>query len=118
MGEKGFSEKQHINDVQFYPRIGDNLVARSRGSYSLIKVMEVLVGKFREHPVKVPESCFKLNLRVANSFPTLRGNNSTTTNYITGTANFNSNKDKFQTLSSQGLFESIVMNLYPNQFRY
>ena len=34
-----------------------------------------------------------------------------TTNYLTGTANFNSNKDKFQTLSSQGLFESIVINI-------
>ena len=40
-----------------------------------------------------------------------RGTNSTTTNYITGTANFNSNKDNFRTLSSQGLFESIVINL-------
>ena len=34
-----------------------------------------------------------------------------TTNYITGTANFNSNKDNFQTLSSQGHFESIVINI-------
>ena len=41
----------------------------------------------------------------------LNGTNSTTTNYITGTANFNSNKDNFRTLSSQGLFESIVINL-------
>ena len=49
--------------------------------------------------------------RVPNSFPPLRGTNSTTTNYITGTANFNSNKDNFRTLSSQGLFESIVINL-------
>ena len=40
-----------------------------------------------------------------------RGTNSTTTNYITGTANFNSNKDYFRTLSSQGLFESIIINL-------
>ena len=31
--------------------------------------------------------------------------------YITGTANFNSDKDNFRTLSSQGLFESIVINL-------
>ena len=31
----------------------------------------------------------------------LNGTNSTTTNYITGTANFNSNKDNFRTLSSQ-----------------
>ena len=36
----------------------------------------------------------------------------TTTTYITGSANFNSDKDNFQTLSSQGLFESIVINLY------
>ena len=34
-----------------------------------------------------------------------------TTNYITGTANFNSDKDNFQTLSSQGHFESIVINI-------
>ena len=53
--------------------------------------------------------------RFPNSFTPLRGTNSTTTNVITGTANFNSNKDNFRTLSSQGLSESIVMNLYPNQ---
>ena len=53
--------------------------------------------------------------RVPNSFPPLRGTNSTTTNYITGTANFNNNKDNFRTLSSQGRFESIVINLCPNQ---
>ena len=53
--------------------------------------------------------------RVPNSFTPLRGTNSTTKNVITGTANFNSNKDNFRTLSSQGLFESIVINLYPNQ---
>ena len=40
-----------------------------------------------------------------------------TTNDMTGTANFNSNKDNFRPLSSQGHFESIVMiiNLYPNE---
>ena len=53
--------------------------------------------------------------RVPNSFTPLRGTNSTTTNVITGTANFNSNKDNFRPLSSQGLSESIVMNVYPNQ---
>ena len=53
--------------------------------------------------------------RVPNSFPTLRGYNSTKTYCITDTANFNSNKDNFRTLSSQGLFESIVINLYPDQ---
>ena len=52
---------------------------------------------------------------VTNSFPPLRGTNSTTTNYITGTANFRSNKDNFRTLSSQGRFESLVINLCPNQ---
>ena len=51
------------------------------------------------------------NGRVPYSFPPLRGTNSTTTNYITSTANFKSNKDNFWTLSSQGLFESIVINL-------
>ena len=32
---------------------------------------------------------------VPNSFPPLRGTNTTTTNYLTGTANFNSNKGNF-----------------------
>ena len=53
--------------------------------------------------------------RVPNSFPPLRGSNSTTTNYITGTANSNSNDDNSRTLSSQGLLESMVINLYPNK---
>ena len=35
--------------------------------------------------------------------------------YITGAANFSSEKDNFRTVSSQGLFENIVINLYPNQ---
>ena len=50
--------------------------------------------------------------RVPNSFPPLRGTNSCNNNKlnITGTANFNSNKDNFRTLSSQGHFESIVIN--------
>ena len=39
------------------------------------------------------------------------GANSTTAKYITGTANFNSNKDNFRTLFSQGHFGSIVINL-------
>ena len=43
---------------------------------------------------------------VPNSFPPLRGTNSTTTNHITS-----SNKDNFRTLSSQGIFESLVINL-------
>ena len=34
-----------------------------------------------------------------------------TTNYITGSANFDTYKDNFGTLSFQGLFESIVQNL-------
>ena len=45
---------------------------------------------------------------VPNKFPPLRGTNSTITNYITGTANLNSN---VQTVSSQGFFEGIVINL-------
>ena len=55
---------------------------------------------------------------VPHSFPPLRGSNSTTTNYITGTANFNVNKDYFWTLCSQGLFASIVINLYQAPERY
>ena len=50
--------------------------------------------------------------RVPNSVQPLRDTKSTTTtNYITETANFNSNKDDFQTLCSRRLFESIVINL-------
>ena len=43
--------------------------------------------------------------RVPNSFPPVRATNSTTTNYITGTANSNGNEDNFR------LFKSIVINL-------
>ena len=43
--------------------------------------------------------------RVPNSFPPVRATNSTTTNYITGTANSNGNEDNFR------LFESIIINL-------
>ena len=53
--------------------------------------------------------------RVPNSFPLLRGIISTTKNYINGTANFHSNEVNFRTLSSQGLFKSIVINLYPDK---
>ena len=49
--------------------------------------------------------------RVPNSFSPLRGTNSTATNYITDTADFNSNTDNFRRLSSQWLFESFVINL-------
>ena len=34
--------------------------------------------------------------RVPNSFPPVRATNSTTTNYITGTANSNGNEDNFR----------------------
>ena len=52
---------------------------------------------------------------VANLFPTLRGTANFTANY---TANFNSDNDNVQQLSSQELFESIVINLYPNKVYY
>ena len=52
---------------------------------------------------------------VPNSFPPLRGTSLTTTNQMTVTLNFNSNKDNFLTPSSQGLFESIIINRHPNQ---
>ena len=52
---------------------------------------------------------------VPNSFPPLRGTSLTTTNQMTVTLNFNSNKDNFPTPSSQGLFESISKNRHPNQ---
>ena len=69
--------------------------------------------KILRTPLKVTRNLFYG--RVPNSFPPLRGTNSTTTNYITGTANFNSNKDNFRTLFCPGLFERIVINLYPNK---
>ena len=108
LGEKDFSENQHSNHVQFKPRIGDNLVAQSQGESD---------GGARRKISRTPLKGSRILFygRVPNSFPTLRGNNSTTTYCITGTANFNSNKDNFRTLSSQGLFESIVINLYPDQ---
>ena len=73
--------------------------------------------KFLRTPLKGIRNLFQYG-RVPNSLPPLRGTNSTTTNYITGTANFNCNKDNFRTLSCQGLFESIVINLNPNQVIY
>ena len=57
--------------------------------YFHVKVTGVLIGK------KVKGTRILLYGHVPNSFPPLRGTNSTTTNYITGTANFNSNKDNF-----------------------
>jgi len=80
-----------------------------RGDTPPIKVTGVLVGKFRWTPLKGTRILFYG--RVPNSFPSLRGTNSTTTNYTTGTPNFNSNENSFRTLSSQRLFESIVINL-------
>ena len=70
--------------------------------------------------MKVMRACRKISrtplkgrriLHVPNKFPPLRGTNSTVTNYMTGTANLNSNKDDVQTVSSQGFFETIVINL-------
>ena len=69
-----------------------NLVPGGR-VYSPIKVTGVLVGNLIT-PLKGTKILFYR--RVPNSFPPLRGNNSSTTNYITGTAIFNSNKDNFE----------------------
>ena len=44
--------------------------------------------KILRTPLKVTRDFFYGH--VPNSFPSLRGTNSTTTNYVTGTANFNS----------------------------
>ena len=52
--------------------------------------------KFLRKPLKGTRILFYG--RVPNSFPLLRGTNSTTTNYITGAANFNSKKDNFRTV--------------------
>ena len=72
----------------------------------------VALRKISRTPLKGTRILFYA--RVPNSFSPLRGTNSTTTNYITGPASFNGNKDKFRTLSSQGLSENIVINLYLN----
>ena len=50
--------------------------------------------------------------RVPNSFPPLRGTNSTTINYINGTTNYNSNEDNFL---FKDFYESIVINIYANK---
>ena len=44
---------------------------------------------------------------VPNSFPPLTGTNSTTTNYITGTANFNSNKITFEHFLLKDFFKVL-----------
>ena len=74
-------EDPFLEDIQ----LGEWSESRGGGGYSPIKVVRVLVGKFREHPIKVPESFCFFYWRVPNSFAPLRGTNSTT-NYITGTA--------------------------------
>ena len=65
------------------------IVILFQGGYNPIKVRGV------KTPLKGTRILFYG--RVPNSFPPVRGSNSTTT-YITGTANFNSNKDNFRTL--------------------
>ena len=74
-----------------------------------------LSGNFENTPKRYQNLVLWACHLVTNSFSPLRRTNSTTTNNITGTANFNSNKDNFRTLCSQGRFESIVINLCPNQ---
>ena len=84
------------------------------GDYSPIKVTGVLMGKFQEHGAL---KCTRILFygRVPNSFPPLIGTNSTTLNLYNRHCRINSNKNNFRTLSSQGVFESIVINLYRNQ---
>ena len=64
------------------------------GGYSRLKVTRVLVGKISRAPLKGDRILFLG--RVPNSFPPLRGTNSTTINYINGTTNYNSNEDNFK----------------------
>ena len=70
---------------------------------------ETACRKISKTPLKGTRILFYV--RVPNSFPPLTGTNSATTNYITGTPNFNGNENSFRTLSSQRLFGSIVINL-------
>ena len=46
--------------------------------------------------------------RVPNSFPPLRGTNSTTINYINGTTNYNSNEDNFKNTFSSRTFMKVL----------
>ena len=85
------------------------------GGYSPMNWRGCLSGNFENTPKRYQNLVLWACHLVTNSFSPLRRTNSTTTNNITGTANFNSNKDKFRTLCSQGRFESIVINLCPNQ---
>ena len=80
-----------------------NVLYTTPGGYSLLpyKSDGDARRKISRTPLKVSRILFYG--RVPNSFPPLGRTNSTTTNYITGTTNFNSNKDNFQTLSSQEL---------------
>ena len=73
--------------------------------YSPIKVTGAAHQKMLRTPLKGTRILFYG--RVPNSFQPLRENQ----RQQIGTANFNSNKDNFQTLCSQRLFESIVINL-------
>ena len=80
------------------------------GGYSRLKVTRVLVGKISRAPLKGDRILFLG--RVPNSFPPLRGTNSTTINYINGTTNYNSNEDNFL---FKDFYESIVINIYANK---
>ena len=86
-------------------------VCCSRGGVLLYKSDGGARRKISRTPLKGTRILFYG--RVPNSSPPLRGTNSTRTNNIIGSAYFNSNKDNFRKLSSQGVFESIVINLYP-----
>ena len=85
------------------------------GGYSPMNWRGCLSGNFENTPKRYQNLVLWACHLVTNSFSPPRRTNSTTTNNITGTANFNSNKDNFRTLCSQGRFESIVINLCPNQ---
>ena len=94
-----------------------NVTQLPRGGegYSPMNWRGCLSGNFENTPKRYQNLVLWACHLVTNSFSPLRRTNSTTTNNITGTANFNSNKDNFRTLCSQGRFESIVINLCPNQ---
>ena len=80
----------------------------STGGYSPVKVMGALVKKFREHPLKVPESCFMGVSQIHSTSKSYQFNNNKLYNCTT---NINSNKDNYRTLSSQQLLERIIINL-------
>ena len=103
----------HLWKVLLPRYLARNVTQLPGGGYSPMNWRGCLSENFENTPKRYQNLVLWACHPVTNSFSPLRRTNSTTTNNITGTANFYSNKDNFLTLSSQGRFESII-NLCPN----